>query len=127
MKFEIINNKKFIIKINNFYKNINLDNQNKIIKDILLLIKKRYSFNIFGFYDVDIYKINNLASLLIFNKTQDNYFNSIDLKIMNHSNKPVINIEECDIINNLKIDNLKSKDIYKVCEHYSFGMDNLHY
>ena len=127
MKFEIINDNKFIVRLNTSYKIINLDNQNEIIKNILLIIKKRYSYNIFGFYNVDIYKVSNLLSIIIFKKIEDNYCKNIDLKIINHSKKIDINIEDFDIINRVRVKNVNKKDIYKICEHYSIRIDNLHY
>ena len=57
MKFKILNKKSFIVYLNSFYKKID-NNSKEIIKNIILLIKKRFAYNIFGYYEVNIYRIN---------------------------------------------------------------------
>lgn len=122
MNFNIINNNKYVVKINSSLITINEKNQASVIKDILINIKKRYGLNIYGDYDVDIYKIDNLLSIIVFNKKNIDglFYNTIDLKIKNHSKSFDIIINDFTIINNNRINSKKinSKDIYKICEHY---------
>lgn len=121
MNFKVINNKEFIVRLNNSYKKLNIENQNKIIKEILILIKKRYAYNIYGFFEVNIYNIKDLITILKFyKKDKDDYFGKmIDLKIINHNKKEDI------IIDNLVLK--KSNNIYKICEHYYIKNLNLQY
>lgn len=120
MNFKIINNKEFVVKVNCSYKKINLDTQNKTIKDILILIKKRYAYNIYGFFEVNIFNIKELITILLFKKiNEDNYYKTIDLKIINHNK--IIDLDYDDI--ELK----DTKNIYKKCEHYSIKNLNLQY
>ena len=120
MNFKVINNKKFIIKINNSYKELNIDNQNTIIKDILILIKKRYAYNVYGYYEVNIYNIKDLITILIFNKlNSDDYYKTIDLKIINHNKNIKIEYDDYEL--------KSTKNIFKKCEHYSIKNLNLQY
>ena len=125
MNFKIIDNKSFVIKLNNSYKKITLDNQNKIIKELLILVRKRYSYNICGLYEIDIYK-SNMFSILMFRKTNNDsgIYNNIDLKIKNHSKELNITIDDYELLKktSLKINELNTCDIYKICEHYSFNV-----
>ena len=120
MNFEVINKNTFQLKINNSYMNLDINNQSNKIKEILLLIKKRYALDIIGFYEVNIYSIDDLLSILIFKKInkEDMLYNTIDLKIINH-NKPLE-----IIIDDFEID---KKNKYKVCEHYIIKDINLLY
>ena len=127
MNYEVIDNKTFIVKIINI--NNTLDDE-RLIKEILIRIRKRYAVNIYGFYEVDLYNVKNILNILIFRKTDnDNIFsNTIDLKIKKHSNDLNININNDYIIDNynkkIKTD---SNNIYKYCEHYSVDNINLLY
>ena len=121
MKFEVIDNNSFQVRLNTSYKKINRDNQTDVIKNILLLIKKRYALNIYGFYEVNIYYIDIFVTIIKFKKlnNNDSFYNTIDLKIINHDKKINIEIDDFLLENN--------KNIYKMCEHYYIKKLNLHY
>lgn len=121
MKFEIIDKSTFQVKINTSYKRINKENQTNIIKELLLLIKKRYAIDIYGFYEVNIYTYNNLFTIMLFKRINrdDSFYNTIDLKIINHSKELDIIIDDFILKN--------TKNIYKICEHYYIKSLNLHY
>ena len=120
MKFKIIDKKSFIIYLNNSYKKIDKDNSKNIIKDIIMLIKKRYSYNFSGIYEVNIYNVKDLSTLLLFEKIDNDSFlyNSVDLKIINHKEQLNIIIDDFTLLDN--------KNIYNICEHYSIDEVNLH-
>ena len=129
MKFEIINKNSFIIKLNNSYKILNKDNQDDIIKKIITIIRKRYGYNVLGFYEVNIYKVSSMFSLLLFTKiNNDRLYNNIDLRIINHNTDISLYIDDYEIMNKnyLKSSDIEIGDIYKLCEHYTYIMPNLH-
>ena len=120
MKFKIIDKKISIIYLNNAYKEINENNSKEIIKEIILLIKKRYSYNIYGFYEVNIYKVKKISTIIIFKKRDNDelFYNTIDLKIIHHKKTIDIFVDDFSLSNN--------NEIYKICEHYSVDEVNLH-
>ena len=122
MKFKILDKNSFIIYLNNFYKKKVNSNSKEVIKDILLLIKKRYDYNIFGYYEVNIYRVKDLLTILLFKRIDNDnmLYNSIDLKIIEH--KKMIDYS----VNDFYINCDKSNNIYKICEHYSINEVNLH-
>ena len=125
MKFKVLNKNTFIVYLNSFYKKID-SNSKEIIKSIIILIKKRYAYNIYGYYEVNIYRINNLLSILLFNRLDNDMllYNSIDLKIIEKNSKIKYKIDDFTIIEDDK--ELNDNDIYKICEHYSIDDVNLH-
>lgn len=117
MYFNVIDNKTFEVRINSSFK-IDFNDLSKSIKNILYKLNKKYNYLIRGYYEVNIYRVKELITLLLFKKIDnDNYLNTIDLKIINHN-------KELDII----IDDflLNKQNIYNICEHYSIRYDNLH-
>ena len=133
MNFKIVDNNTFIVKINSSYAILNENNQTKFIKDTLIKIRKRYSTNIYGFYDVDIYKIKKILTIIIFRKKDNDnmFYNTIDLKIKNHELELNIVVDDFLLLNDynskkiIKGSNLKSKDVFKICEHYRVEKHNL--
>ena len=111
MNIKYIDKNRFIVRINSSLLNINDKNLNESIKEILINVKKKYNVDIYGFFNVDLYEIDNILYLLEFEKNgQDNYFyKTIDLKIKKHSKKIQI------VLNDFLID---KENIYKMCEHY---------
>ena len=130
MYFEIIDDKHFIIRLNSSYKKINENNKNDIIKSLLILLKKRYAYNILGFYEVNIYNSSNMFSYILFTKinNSDGIYNNIDLKINLHRKDLFLNIDDYEIIkeNYIKCSDINNEDIYKICEHYTVVKPNLH-
>ena len=74
MNITIIDDNKFDIYVNNLYVNFNSDsndNDNELydnLKKILINVRKKYALNIFGFYEVDIFYVENYAAILKFVK-----------------------------------------------------------
>ena len=131
MNYKIIDNNTFIVKINSSYATLNENNQMKFIKETLIKLKKKYSCNIYGFYDVDIYKVKRLLTIIIFKrKDSDNmFYNTIDLKINNHELDLNIIVDDFLLLNDYKNEVngsiLNNEDVYKICEHYRVEMHNL--
>ena len=128
MKFNIINKNSFVIYLNSSYIKDTEEISKESIKNIILLIKKRYSFKIFGFYEVNIYKIKNLINILVFKKIDNDelFFNSVDLKIINHKELIRIDFDDFKLTENINFNNINSFNVYKICEHYSINDLNLH-
>lgn len=131
LNFEIIDSNNFKVKINSSNKILNELSKEDKIKRIMLDLKKKYSFNIYGLYEVDIYNVNNFVTIFIFKrKDEDDYlYKTIELKINEHKNVPKISVDDFtllkkynkNIVENNKIlsDIVKKDDIYKLCEHYT--------
>ena len=132
MNFSIINERCFIVKINNSYLELNEEDIYDKLKKVLINIRKRYAYDIYGFYDVEIYEIKNFITILKFYKKDDDelFRNTIDLKI-NKINRRInivfddyFLINKCQNIdkdvNKYKINSelIKKEDIIKLCEHY---------
>lgn len=129
MKYQLLDNNKFLTEINNSYMHLNKDNLYDYLKNILIKVKKKYNCDIYGYYDVFIYEIGNLKTAIEFiKKDKEDFFkNSIDLKI-NYVNKDVkILLDDYTILNRFSIysKDIKDKDIIKICEHYSIENLNL--
>lgn len=131
LNFEITDSNNFKVKINLSNKTLNNLSKEDIIKKILLELKKRYSFNIYGFYEVDIYKVENFITIMIFKRKNedDYYYKTVELKINEHKYTPKLLINDFtllekynkDIIEKNKIFSniIKKEDVYKLCEHYA--------
>lgn len=130
VNFEIIDSNNFKVKINSSNKTLSDLSKEDKIKKIMLELKKKYSFNIYGFYEVDIYNVGNFVTYMIFKRKDedDYYYKSIELKINEHKYIPQLLINDFtllkkynkDIIEKNKIFSniIKREDIYKLCEHY---------
>lgn len=130
LNIEIVDSNNFKVKINNSDKNLEGLSKEDKIKKILLEIKKRYYLNIYGFYDVDIYNVENFISIFIFKKKdEDDYFyKSIELKINEHKYCPNLLIDDFYLLkkynknviekNKISSSKVKKEDIYRLCEHY---------
>lgn len=82
------NGNYFVVFVNNLYLDFDLeDNLYECLKKILLNLKKRYAIDIYGYFETDIYKIDNVGTFLEFNRIDDDSFNikNIDLKINIHN------------------------------------------
>ena len=129
MKYQLINKNKFIIYLNSSYMNLNKDNLYDSIKNILIKVRKKYAYDIYGYYDVNIYETKNLRTIIEFiKKDQDDYFkNNIDLKISYINKDFILRIDDYTLLNNFLISSkeIKDSDIIKICEHYSIENLNL--
>jgi len=140
MKFLIYDDNNFKITINNKYIDFKYDNEEELyenLKNILISIKKKHAFDIYGFYEVNIYTIKNICTILEFSKKDDNHlYKTIDLKIIKNTNKNVylkfddyFLIKEYKKVKYLKnkyyinVDKLKECDINKLLEHFEVVID----
>ena len=105
------------------------------IKKLLIHVRKKYHYDIYGFYNVDIYYVKNFLTIILFNKKDTDLFNNtIDLKITKHLKELSIKLEDYyltydylkylnkGLIKGSYIDN---KDIIKLSEFYSVELVNL--
>lgn len=132
VNFKIINDNSFIVKVNCDYIKFNDENIYEQIKRILINIRKRYAYDIYGFYDVEISYIEKFMTILKFiKKDEDEIFrNTIDLKISKNNKSINLKFNDYFLISNylVSINNnkyeidsklIKDKDILKLCEHYT--------
>ena len=132
MNFSIINERCFVVRINNSYLELKEEDIYDKLKKVLINIRKRYAYDIYGFYDVEIYEVKNFITILKFYKKDDDelFRNTIDLKI-NKINRRInivfddyFLINKCQNIdkdvNKYKINSelIKKEEIIKLCEHY---------
>ena len=138
MKFILVNNNKYIFYINSSFLVFSKENLYDNLKKILIKVRKKYAYDIYGYYDVDIYNISSFRSLLIFNKKDDDdlFRNTIDLKINFYNKNINTYFNDYLIVKNysFKVNNnkfyidkelLNKNDIYKLCEFYDIENLNL--
>ena len=137
MNFKMINEKKFIVKLNSSYLELKDENLYDDLKKILILIRKKYAYDIYGFYDVNIYYIKDMLTILCFTKKDsDEYFSkTIDIKIIKHEKSPELYFEDFQLLKNYKKKYINNKiildekirkgDVYRLCEHYYIDSLNL--
>ena len=135
MKFERIDDTSFLLKVNSSYMTLDDGNLYDNIKKLLIHVRKKYHYDIYGFYNVDIYYVKNFLTIILFNKKDTDLFNNtIDLKITKHLKELSIKLEDYyltydylkylnkGLIKGSYIDN---KDIIKLSEFYSVELVNL--
>ncbi len=136
MKFSIIDEDNFNIYINNKYLTFDSNDQRELynsLKKILISIRKKYAINIYGFFEVDIYTIRALGTILKFHKKDDDslIYKTVDLKIIEHENNDVyLKFEDYDLIKKYKkfqyyknnyyinINDIEEKDIERYIEFF---------
>lgn len=140
MKFLIYDDNNFQITVNNEYIEFKYDNEEElyeILKNILIAIKKKYAYDIYGFYEVNIYILKNICTILEFSKKEDNHlYKTIDLKIIKNNNKNVYlkfddyllikqhkNVKYLDNKYYINVEKLKEHDINKLLEHFEITID----
>jgi hypothetical protein len=78
MKIEVINNNKTIIYINKEYtKDLNLYEKEKLelyFRDLFVKLKDIYEVDIFGYYDIMVYRDINYGGIIILEKEDSEYF-----------------------------------------------------
>lgn len=142
MKLSIIDDNNFNIFVNNKYLDFNNESENDLynsLKKVLINVRKRYGTNIYGFYEVDIYTIENIGTILKFNKKDDDDFiyKTVDLKIIGHNNDDVYlkfddyylisDYSNIKFFNNsyyIKADSIKKEDINKLIEFFEIVFDD---
>lgn len=141
MKFSIIDDNNFTIYINNNYLNNEFEDEENLyesLKKILIEIRKKYAYDIRGFYEVNIYSIENIGTILnFFRKDDDNFiYKTVDLKIIKNTSENIyLKFDDYYIIekyknikyfNNsyyLKATDIKKEDILKLVEFFEIVID----
>lgn len=152
MNITIIDDNKFDIYVNNLYINFNSDsndndNDNELydnLKKILINVREKYALNIFGFYEVDIFYVENYATILKFVKKDEDsiMYKNVDLKIIEHDSDNVyFKFEDFLLnkyfkkirfyngyyyanVNDMKVES-KNFSISKILEHCDVVIDDL--
>lgn len=139
MNFSIIDDNNFKLYVNNKYISFSYDDEDELyesLKNILITLKKKYAFNIYGFYEVNIYQIKDVCTILIFEQKDDSMlYKTVDLKIIKNSLKDVyLKFDNYFLIqdyNNIKYfnnhyyinaENIKD-NINKLIEHFEIVID----
>ncbi|MBO5376733.1 MAG: hypothetical protein J6A52_07795 [Bacilli bacterium] len=142
MKFSIIDDNNFSIYANNKYLKDNKEKEEELyetLKKVLISIRKKYAFDIYGFYEVNIYSIENIGTLLNFyRKDDDNFiYKTIDLKIIKNPSEDVYlkfadyyiiekykNIRYKEGFYYLKAKDIKKDDVLKLIEFFEIIIDD---
>lgn len=141
MKLSFLSDEEFKIYINKEYLNIALEDEKELyesLKKILLNMRKRYSYNIYGFYEVNIYRINELGYLFIFTKKEDSFLcKTIELKIVKNNSEDVYfefeNYEEIfknkkvKFYNNkfyINVEDVNGDILYRLSEYFEIIIDD---
>ena len=139
MNFSIIDDNNFKLYVNNKYISFSYDDEDELyesLKNILITLKKKYAFNIYGFYEVNIYQIKEVCTILIFEQKDDSMlYKTVDLKIIKNSLKDVYlkfddyfliqNYDNIKYFNNnyyINAENIKD-NINKLIEHFEIVID----
>lgn len=141
MKFSIIDNNNFSIYINNKYLNNEFEKEDELydsLKKVLIEIRKKYAFDIRGFYEVNIYNIDNIGAVLNFyRKDDDNFiYKTVDIKIIKNTNDFVyLKFDDYYIIENykkikywnnsyyLKAEDIKKEEVFKLIEFFEIVIE----
>lgn len=140
MKFSIVDDDRFNVYVNNNYLKFTKDEDElyESLKKVLINIKKKYEISIYGFYEVDIYRISNIGTLLQFNKRDDDDFiyKTVDLKVIEHDTDEVyLKFQDYYLIkeyknikyfnNNyyLRASSIKNSDINRLIEFFDIVID----
>lgn len=141
MKFSIIDNNNFKVYVNTMYMEFNYEDDDELyesLKKVLINIRKKYAYNIYGFYEVNIYNIKKIATILYFRKEddEDSVYKTVDLKIIrNLLDNVYLKFEDYYLIekyksiryfeNNyyIKASELKERDINRLVEHFEIVID----
>lgn len=118
MKFDLLKDNKFILYVNSSYLVFEKEKLYDNIKKLMIKVRKKYNYDIYGYYDVDIYDLDRFRTILVFNKKDNDEFfrNTIDLKINYHSKTLKVSYDY--LIN-------KEEDIISLCEFYDMKNLNL--
>ena len=100
---------KLVIYINNKYlenKNIDFNNIESCLKEICESLNENYKIKLKGLYNIDIYIDTNYGIVLELEKEDldiDDYFDQIDMQIIIHKEKFLLEINNLDSFYNHKI------------------------
>lgn len=140
MRFSQIDDEHFDIYINNLYLTFDIEKDDELydsLRKILINIRKKYAYDIYGFYEVNIYVVENLCTILRFAKKEENIIcKTIDLKIIKNNNKSVfLEFDDYFIIKDfdnkkffdnkfyININNLEKNKIATIIEHANIVID----
>ena len=141
MKVEFIDNDSYKIFINSDYKkDLDLDNKEelgKFIKSVILKIRKFYNILLEGLYEVHVYVIKFIGTVLEI-KNIDTYLSkNIDLKIVVHNDEEIyLKVFKYELIKDYKsikyfnnffyvnVNDMEEKEIYKLVENTSIIYGN---
>ena len=139
MKFSVIDENTFNIYVNNKYLSFSKDDESlyDALKKILINVKKKYGYDIYGFYQVDVYKIDNIAIILEFKKKEESLIcKTVDLKLVHHSSNNIyLKFNDLYLIKKYKkvkyfnwsfyirLDEIKLEDINRLIEHFEVVID----
>lgn len=98
---------------------------NEKCKQLLKRIRKKYLYDIYGTYNVEVYNVNKFITIYVFRKIEEESFNynSININIIKKKNNIPIVFKDYELVKeykSLKLSpkNIKDKDILRLCEHY---------
>jgi hypothetical protein len=116
MKIEIINDNKLLIYISKEYiKDLNLYEKEKLelyFRNLFVRLKEKYELDIFGYYDITVYRDYNYGGIILLEKDDSDYFNyygkQIDMCIkIDSSDLFLYMIDNIGIINTSIVDKIK--------------------
>ena len=106
MKLTLDENDNFTVFINNNYIDFDISETNiyASLKKILLTLRKRYAISIYGYFETNIYNIENIGVILNFKKLDEDNFDikNIDLKIKIHDCNPFLKFNDYFLIKKYK-------------------------
>ena len=98
---------------------------NEKCKKLLKNIRKKYIYDIYGTYNVEIYYVNNFITIYVFRKIEEETFNynCININIIKKKNNIPIIFKDYELVKEYKSlilspSKIKDKDILRLCEHY---------
>jgi hypothetical protein len=132
-----VDNNTFIIKINSWINDYEeYDNEYKI-KELIHKIGKKYNYNIYGIYNVNISELKKFLKIVRIEKIDEDdfYRNRIDLMISKNDSELFMLVNDFTLLdsynykkisdNMIKGSTIKEDDIIKLCEHYCIRSLNL--
>ncbi len=141
MKIKYQDNDNFILYLNKFYINkLDLEDKKSVeeyFKNIFLKLKKRFSFNIYGYYNIKVFANNIYGIIIEVNKINNEYFklygSKTDMKIaIDTNNLFLYEIEDyflidylSDYINNIYYNDNNHKYYIEINENINKAKYNI--
>ena len=98
---------------------------NEKCKQLLKNIRKKYIYDIYGTYNVEVYYVNDFITIYVFRKIEEETFNynCININIIKKKNNIPIIFKDYELVKEYKSlilspSKIKDKDILRLCEHY---------
>ena len=124
LNIQFVNDKKIVVKVNSYYRNIHSGNMKEECEKVLHFIKDRFNYNIYGSYDVKIFFIDNFITIfLFFKKSDDDYYKHLDINIVKVKKNVLLNFQDFVLIKKYNKNKINSsailrEDVLRLCEHY---------